>query len=218
MQLRLPQVLVNFACRKGFVSQSLRPSSWGNILGLDDLEDPAGTYDDESVSDVTEDNPDPPAWLEELRDRIRDNLPIESPLQAESHGELPGLIQSWLATCWWRLRIRPQYWAKHDKAIYPSTRRSTFLSVRWHSIFELEIDALELVYESALDAQATDSNGAPCQGSPGVSHVSAASLQLPDNQPLLNPRHRQRCDQGRCSHYQRGAVPIGYAGARHMRA
>ncbi|MFG9089712.1 hypothetical protein ACEPXZ_28500 [Pseudomonas aeruginosa] len=34
MQLRLPQVLVNFACRKGFVSQSLRPSSWGNILGL----------------------------------------------------------------------------------------------------------------------------------------------------------------------------------------
>ncbi len=42
MQLRLPQVLVNFACRKGFVSQSLRPSSWGNILRLDDLEDPAG--------------------------------------------------------------------------------------------------------------------------------------------------------------------------------
>ncbi|WP_204268322.1 hypothetical protein, partial [Enterobacter roggenkampii] len=44
MQLRLPQVLVNFACRQEFVSQSLRPSSWGNICGQEDLEDPAGTY------------------------------------------------------------------------------------------------------------------------------------------------------------------------------
>nr|WP_241201295.1 hypothetical protein [Pseudomonas toyotomiensis] len=158
MQLRLPQVLVNFACRKGFVSLSLRPSSWGNILGLDDLEDPAGTYDDESVSDVTEDNPDPPAWLEELLDRIRDNLPIESPLQAESHGELPGLIQSWLA-----------YMLGGASAYGHSIGRSTIkrytqvlgaaLSSRLDgiSIFELEIDALELVYESALDAQATDS-------------------------------------------------------------
>ncbi|HGN2586520.1 TPA: hypothetical protein ACKR4O_006534, partial [Pseudomonas aeruginosa] len=97
MQLRLPQVLVNFACRQEFVSQSLRPSSWGNICGQEDLEDPAGTYDDESVSDGPEDSPDPPAWLLELRDRVRDNLPIEMPLQAEGSGELPGLIQSWIA-------------------------------------------------------------------------------------------------------------------------
>ncbi len=97
MDLRLPQVLVNFACRQEFVSQSLRPSSWGNICGLEDLEDPAGEYDDESVSDGPKDSPDPPAWLLELRDRVRDNLPIEMPLQAEGSGELPGLIQSWIA-------------------------------------------------------------------------------------------------------------------------
>ncbi|VFT45554.1 Uncharacterised protein [Pseudomonas aeruginosa] len=185
MQLRLPQVLVNFACRKGFVSQSLRPSSWGNILGLDDLEDPAGTYDDESVSDVTEDNPDPPAWLEELRDRIRDNLPIESPLQAESHGELPGLIQGWLA-----------YMLGGASAYGHSIGRSTIkrytqvlgaaLSSRLDgiSIFELEIDALELVYESALDAQATDSKRRTLANAVQEFHTF---LQRRYNYPTISP-------------------------------
>ncbi len=158
MQLRLPQVLVNFACRQEFVSQSLRPSSWGNICGQEDLEDPAGTYDDESVSDGPEDSPDPPAWLLELRDRVRDNLPIEMPLQAEGSGELPGLIQSWIA-----------YMLGGASAYGHSAGRSTIdryirvlgaaltSQLDGISIFELEIDALEIVYESTLDAQATDS-------------------------------------------------------------
>ena len=157
MQLRLPQVLVNFACRQEFVSQSLRPSSWGNICGQEDLEDPAGTYDDESVSDGPEDSPDPPAWLLELRDRVRDNLPIEMPLQAEGSGELPGLIQSWIA-----------YMLGGASAYGHSAGRSTIdryirvlgaaltSQLDGISIFELEIDALEIVYESTLDAQATD--------------------------------------------------------------
>ena len=59
------------------------------------------------------------------------------------------------------------------------------------SIFELEIDALELCMNPHWMLRPQIANGAPGQGSPGVSHVSAASLQLPDNQPLLNPRHRQ---------------------------
>lgn len=157
MQLRLPQVLVNFACRQEFVSQSLRPSSWGNICGQEDLEDPAGTYDDESVSDGPEDSPDPPAWLLELRDRVRDNLPIEMPLQAEGSGELPGLIQSWIA-----------YMLGGASAYGHSAGRSTIdrytrvlgaaltSQLDGTSIFELEIGALEIVYESSLDAQATD--------------------------------------------------------------
>lgn len=159
IQLRLPQVLVNFACRQEFVSQSLRPSSWGNILGLEGLEDPAGIYDDESVSDGSEESPDPPGWLQELRDRIQDHLPIEAPLQAESQGELPGLIQSWLA-----------YMLGGASAYGGSTgcKRSTIdrytrvlgaaltSQLDCASIFELEIDALEIVYESALDAQTTD--------------------------------------------------------------
>lgn len=160
MQLRLPQVLVNFACREGFVSQSLRPSSWGNIIGQADLLDPAGTYDYEAYSDEaeTEERLAPPAWLQELRDRIRDNLPIEVPLQADSQGELPSLIQSWLA-----------YMLGGASAYGHSIGRSTIdryirvLGVALTSqldgisIFELEIDALEIVYESTLDAQTTDS-------------------------------------------------------------
>lgn len=158
MSLRLPQVLVNFSCRKEFVSQSLRPSSWGNIFGVDDFEDPAGSYDDKSVSDSDNDSPDPPAWLQELRDRIRDNLPIEMPLQAESRGELPGLIQSWIA---YMLGGASAY----DHSIGRSTidRYTRVLGAALTSlldgisIFELEIGALEIVYESSLDAQATDS-------------------------------------------------------------
>ena len=105
-----------------------------------------------------EDSPDPPAWLLELRDRVRDNLPIEMPLQAEGSGELPGLIQSWIA-----------YMLGGASAYGHSAGRSTIdryirvlgaaltSQLDGISIFELEIDALEIVYESTLDAQATDS-------------------------------------------------------------
>ncbi len=160
MQLRLPQVLVNFACREGFVSQSLRPSSWSSILGQADLLDPAGTYDYGSISDKAgaEDRLAPPAWLQELRYRIRDRLPIEDPLQAEYRGELPGLIQRWLA---YMLGGKSAYGHSVSRSTIDRYIRvlSAALDVQLDgiSIFELEIDALETVYESILDAQATDS-------------------------------------------------------------
>lgn len=157
MQLRLPQVLVNFACRQEFVSQSLRPSSWGNICGQEDLEDPAGTYDDESVSDGPEDSPDPPAWLLELRDRVRDNLPIEMPLQAEGSGELPGLIQSWIAYMLGGASAYGHSAGRRTIDRYTRVLGAALTSqLDGTSIFELEIGALEIVYESSLDAQATD--------------------------------------------------------------
>ncbi|MEZ1875766.1 hypothetical protein, partial [Pseudomonas aeruginosa] len=59
MQLRLSQMLVNFACRQAFVSQSIRPSSWGDMFGHADLEDPAGAYGDDNRSDTAKD-PDAP--------------------------------------------------------------------------------------------------------------------------------------------------------------
>lgn len=158
MQLRLPQVLVNFACRQEFVSQSLRPSSWGNILGLEDLEDPAGTYDDESVLEGPKDSPDPPSWLRELCDRLRSSLPIEDPLQAESQGGLPGLIQSWTGYMLGDASAHGHGVGRSTLARYTRALGEALTSLLdGVSIFELEIDALEIVYESSLDAQATDS-------------------------------------------------------------
>jgi len=160
MQLRLPQMLVNFACRQEFVSQSLRPSCWGNIFDQADLVDPPGTYDYESVSDEPEDSPDPPAWLLELRDRIRDDQPIEAPLLTESPGELPGLIQSWVAYMLGGASAYGHGDGLGRKTIDRYTRvlgAALASQLDGISIFELEIDALEIVYESSLDAQATDS-------------------------------------------------------------
>lgn len=158
MQLRLPQVLVNFSCRQEFVSQSLRPSSWGNIFDQAGLEDPAGTYEDESVSDVAKDSPDSPAWLLELCQRIRADQSIELPLQAESHAGLAGLIQGWVI-----------YMLSGTSAYGHGIGRSTIdryarvlgealaSQLDGSSILELESDALEAIYESSLETQTTDS-------------------------------------------------------------
>ncbi|MCR4507773.1 hypothetical protein NUV66_00535 [Pseudomonas sp. 32.2.56] len=160
MQLRLPQILVNFACRQEFVSQSLRPSCWGNIFGQTDLVDPAGTYDDESISDKAEDSPDAPAWLLELCQRIRADQSVELPLQAEPDSELSRLTQGWVAY----MQGGGSAYGHGDglgrKTIdrYARVLGAALASqLDGTSIFELEIDALEIVYESALDAQATDS-------------------------------------------------------------
>lgn len=160
MQLRLPQMLVNFACRHEFVSQSLRPSCWGNIFDQVELVDPPGTYDYESVSGTLGDSPDPPAWLLEIRARIRDDLPIEAPLLAESPGELPGLIQSWVAHMLGGGSAYGHGDGLGRKTIdrYARVLGAALASqLDGTSIFELEIDALEIVYESSLDTQATDS-------------------------------------------------------------
>lgn len=160
MQLRLPQVLVNFACRQGFVSQSLRPSSWGNILGHVDLLDPVGTYDDQSVLDDGKERPDSPAWLMEICQRIRTYLPVELPLHEESDSELARLIQGWAA---YMLGGGSAY--GHGDGLGRKTidryvrilGEALASQLDGASIFDLEIDALEIAYESALDAQNTDS-------------------------------------------------------------
>ncbi|CDH68566.1 TPA: tyrosine-type recombinase/integrase [Pseudomonas aeruginosa] len=156
MQLRLSQMLVNFACRQAFVSQSIRPSSWGDMFGHADLEDPAGAYGDDNRSDTAKD-PDAPDWVLELCQRIRAGESSEIPLQTEAQAELADLVQGWTA---FMLNGASAY--GHDIGRSTIARYARLLGpalvsqLDGASIFELETDALEIVYESALEAQSTD--------------------------------------------------------------
>ncbi|WP_455233029.1 hypothetical protein [Geopseudomonas aromaticivorans] len=156
MQLRLSQVLVNFACRQAFVSQSIRPSCWGDMFGHADLEDPAGAYGDDNRSNTAKD-PDAPDWVLELCQRIRAGESSEIPLQTEAQAELADLVQGWTA---FMLNGASAY--GHDIGRSSIARYARLLGpalvsqLDGASIFELETDALEVVYESALEAQSTD--------------------------------------------------------------
>lgn len=157
MQLRLPQVLVNYACRQEFVSQSLRPSSWGDMFDHADLEDPAGTYGDGLRSDTAADSPDAPDWLLELCQRIRTGQSVETPLQAEAPAELAGLIQSWASGMLGGSSAYGHVIGRSTIARYARLLGPALVSqLDGLSIFELESDALEIIYESALEAQMTD--------------------------------------------------------------
>jgi len=157
MQLRLPQILVNFACRQAFVSQSIRPSSWGDIFGHADLEDPAGAYGDNQRSDTATDSPDVPEWLLDLCQRIRAGQSVETPLQADTHAELAGLVQSWTTSMLAGASAYGHDIGRSTIARYARLLGPALVSqLDGTSIFELETDALEIVYESALEAQSTD--------------------------------------------------------------
>ena len=83
----------SFACRQKFVSQSLRPSAWGELFGLIGLEDPADAYGG-STGGATEvqEKEDAPGWLMELCQQIRADLPIQSDQHA---GEHEILVKEW---------------------------------------------------------------------------------------------------------------------------
>lgn len=156
MQLRLPQMLVNFACRQAFVSQSIRPSSWGSMFDHADLEDPAGVYGDGIHSDTAKDS-DAPDWVLELCQRIRAGESIEIPLQAETQAELAGLVQSWTTSMLGGVSAYGHDIGRSTIARYARLLGPALVSqLDGMSIFALESDALEIIYESALEAQATD--------------------------------------------------------------
>lgn len=158
MQLRQPQILVNFACRHGFVSQSLRPSSWGEMFGHPGLEDPVGTYGDSLRSDEDgEEKTDTPDWLLDLCRQIRAGLPIELSPQAEEPEALEVLIRSWAAYLVGGASIYGHGIGRSIIARYTRLLGEVLASqLDGLSVFQMELDALESVYEAALEAQVTD--------------------------------------------------------------
>ncbi|MCY1503441.1 hypothetical protein D9M68_375660 [compost metagenome] len=159
MQLRLPQILVNFACRHGFVSQSLRPSSWGEMFGYPGLEDPVGTYGDSVRSDeYGEEKTDTPDWVLDLCRQIRAGDPVDPSPATEDSESLEVLIREWAAYL-----VGGSSAYGHDIGRSSITRYARLLGealasqLDGQSVFQMEPDALEIVYETVLDAQITDS-------------------------------------------------------------
>ncbi|MGV8863203.1 MAG: hypothetical protein ACOH2T_18810 [Pseudomonas sp.] len=155
MQLRLPQLLANFAARQGFLSQSLRPSSWGEMFGCPSLEDPAGTYGDRLNRDEDgKEKEDAPDWLLELCRQIRAGELVERPSETP---EFEGIIREWV-----------EYMVSGSSAYGHAFERSSIAryvrllgalltsQLDGVSIFDVETDALENVYESVLEAQDKD--------------------------------------------------------------
>lgn len=154
MQLRLPQIMVNFACRQKFVSQSLRPSSWGELFGLVGLEDPADAYGG-STGGATEvqEKEDAPGWLMELCQQIRADLPIQSDLRA---GEHEILVKEWAGFMLSRGSLYGHVIGPSTVARYVRLLGGALTQLDGLTIFRLEPDALENVYEGLLEAQPTD--------------------------------------------------------------
>ncbi|MFD2838676.1 hypothetical protein ACFS3C_25400 [Azotobacter vinelandii] len=98
MQLRLPQILVNFACRHGFVSQSLRPSSWGKCSAIQAWKIRLAPM--EIVSDRTSTErkkTDTPDWVLDLCRQIRAGDPVDPSPATEDSESLEVLIREWAA-------------------------------------------------------------------------------------------------------------------------
>lgn len=154
MQLRLPQVLVNYACRKEFVAQPLRPSSWGGLFDYADLEDPFEIYGDGLSTEAKADPVEAPRWLLDLCAQIRSGQRVEPILQAEASTESIELIVSW--ALWMQggasaygSRVGLGTIARYVRAL-GAALVSQLDDMR---LFDLEPDALEIIYESMLEAQ-----------------------------------------------------------------
>lgn len=158
MQLRLPQLLVNFACRQGFVSQSLRPSSWGEMFGYLGLEDPVGTYGDNLGSDEEgEGKSDTPDWLLSLCRQIRSGEPVDLPPKTEEAEALEVLIKDWVGYLLGGSSVYGHGIGRSSIARYARLLGDALVSqLDGISVFQMGLDALESVYETVLDAQVTD--------------------------------------------------------------
>nr|WP_251835586.1 tyrosine-type recombinase/integrase [Serpens gallinarum] len=153
MQMRLPQVLVNFACRQGFVSQSLRPSSWGELFGLPGLEDPADAYGNDAGATEVAEKTDAPDWLMELCRQIRADEPVDSPAHAGGHEPL---VREWAGYMLSGASVYGHVIGRSTVARYVRLLGEALAQLDGMTVFQLEPDALETVYESLLEAQPTD--------------------------------------------------------------
>src|SRR5690606_14080199 len=150
----LPQLLIQYASR-GFVSHSLRPTSWGGIFGRFDQVDPEGTYDDPQKGKKVEE--DVPEWVEIVCTEVRSGN--VSPTQGSDNQEsLIGLVRAWAA---YMVNGSSAYGEAQGRASIANYVRLVGFGLASQldsfGVFELEYDALEAIYEGILEIQPTDS-------------------------------------------------------------
>ncbi|MEH6671348.1 hypothetical protein [Halopseudomonas sp.] len=158
MYLRLPPLLVNYSARKRFSSQSIRPSAWGAIFGHQDFEDPPGVYDETSNLVSPVDEPDADGWLAHLLKEIRRGAAISAPPSGQEYGSVEALITGWVDFMTENLSSFGNKLQRATIANYVRAVGSTLdQQLDGLSIFQIEPDALETCYETAMESQAGDS-------------------------------------------------------------
>lgn len=158
MQLRLPQILVNFACRHGFVSQSLMPSSWGEMFGYPGLEDPVGSYGNSlGLDEDGEGRADAPGWLLDLCRQIRAGETVEPASETAEPEAIEVLIRTWVGYLVGGSSVYGHSIGRSSIARYARLLGEALASqFDGLNVFQMEPDLLESIYETILDAQVTD--------------------------------------------------------------
>lgn len=155
IQTRLPQLLVSFAAREGVVSQSLRPSCWGELFGYSGLQDPAETYGDRS--DLDEGKIDAEGvheWLENLCRQVRAGLPI---MCSGDASEFELMVIQWIDYMLGGASAYGNAVERKTIARYARVLGAALApQLEGMSVFDVEIDTLETAYESVLEAQSTE--------------------------------------------------------------
>lgn len=155
MQMRLPQLLVNFATREGSVSQSLRSSCWGELFDYPGLEDPSETYGDRSNFDEGRtEAEDIPEWVQDLCRQVRSGEPV---LRLGDASKVEGIVREWIDYMLGGASVYGHVADRKTIARYAQVLGAALASqLDGVSVFDVEIDTLETAYESVLEAQSTD--------------------------------------------------------------
>ena len=155
MQTRLPQLLVNFAAREGVVSQSLRPSCWGELFGYSGLQDPSETYGDRTdLDDGKIDTEEAHEWLQNLCRQVRVGLPI---VRSEDASEFELIVTQWIDYMLGGASVYGNAAERKTIARYARVLGAALApQLDGMSVFDVEIDTLETAYESVLEAQSTE--------------------------------------------------------------
>lgn len=155
MQTRLPQLLVNFAAREGVVSQSLRPSCWGELFGYSGLQDPSETYGDRTdLDDGKIDAEGAHEWLQNLCRQVRAGLPI---VRSGDASEFELIVTQWIDYMLDGASVYGNTAERKTIARYARVLGAALApQLDGMSVFDVEIDTLETAYESVLEAQSTE--------------------------------------------------------------
>lgn len=155
IQTRLPQLLVSFAAREGIVSQSLRPSCWGELFGYLGLQDPSETYGDRSDRDEGKiDTEDVHEWLQNLCRQVRAGEPI---VRSGDASEFELIVTQWIDYMLGGASVYGNAAERKTIARYARVLGAALApQLDGMSVFDVEIDTLETAYESVLEAQSSD--------------------------------------------------------------
>ena len=159
MQLCIPQLLIGFGCRS-YVSHSLRPTNWGEMFSCHEQVDPEGAYAEVARGPEPEQE-EISFWLAALCAEIRKGQMTPPSAYQDDCSPVQYLVRSWAG---YMLKTTHLHSKNRSKSLKPNTI-ATYVRVVGavldsflgdESVFEVGSSTLEVVYESAVEAQTND--------------------------------------------------------------